>query len=334
MLDALEASAEDEIRLSFVGDISIGDSLSTRKHKTSLTSVVADKDDDWLFSTVRDFFEADDYSLGNLEVVLSDNDQPLYPLKTFNLIGPTSHVRFLQESGIDALNTVNNHCIDFKYAGYESTLRALESIGMEHFGTLNPRRQTNRYVDLLEVELKGIKFGFTGFSYPSKDMDLILADIQTLRADGCDVVVVSLHWGTEEQFRPKAGQYTFAKQIIDGGADVVWGHHPHVAQPVYFYKGKPILFSTGNFIFGTIKDLDPATGIFQLTWKKKADGSAALSSLRIVPINMTRNGEYRPTVLTDPDAIAKCLKHFMGEPRKEFTELPAGFEKTGTVEIR
>ena len=332
---ALHAEAEEAetITISFVGDCSIGDSLKQRGLSSSLTSQVKEHGFDWLFETVRPYFEADDLTVANLEVVLSDYNEPKYPLKTYNLIAPSEHREILSCSGIDAVNTVNNHCVDFNYKGYRDTLQNLEEAGILHFGSLNATRDTNRFVDHVIHEIKGVTFGFMGYSYPSNsDLKLIQGEIQELRDAGCDIVVVSLHWGKETKPNPQANQFNYAQKVLDAGADMIWGHHPHVLQPVYFYNGKPVLFSTGNFVFGTISKLDPATGIFQLTWEKTGDG-ARLASLSMIPCQTQRGGEYQPIVLEDADDKENCLKHVIGKAKKGFVELPEGFEKTGTVYI-
>ncbi|HAZ64828.1 MAG TPA: capsular biosynthesis protein, partial [Armatimonadetes bacterium] len=64
-----------------------------------------------------------------------------------------------------------------------------------------------------------------------------------------DCLVVSLHWGQEYQARPSARQQRLGRAAIDAGADLVLGHHPHVAQPIETYRGKPIVYSLGNAIF-------------------------------------------------------------------------------------
>ena len=114
---------------------------------------------------------------------------------------------------------------------------------------------------------------------------------------------------------------------------MVWGHHTHVLQPVYFYHGKPIFFSTGNFVFGSIKSLDPASGIFQLTWDIHEDGSVALNQFQMIPTKIRHSKqEYRPLVLKKAADQKDCWQHVMGKSdRYDCTKLPDGFEKTGIV---
>ncbi len=328
------ASAANELTLSFLGDCCIGDNVKSLNRKNSMTGAIEENGPAWLFSTVSDVLSEDDFTFANLECTISDRTAPLYPLKVYNFVSPAQNREVLRLSGIDGMNTVNNHCIDFKYAGYEDTLANLEAVDIVHFGTLNPNREQNRYVHLGRIEVKGVRIGITGFSYPDdSSLDLISRDIQTLRDEGCDLVLVSLHWGTETKSIPNKGQFAYARKVLDAGADMIWGHHPHVVQPVYFYDGKPIFFSTGNFVFGTIQNLDPASGIFQLTWEKQTDGSVRLTRFHLIPVE-TRHSkqEYRPLVL-EGQAAEKCLKHVIGNERDGFVRLPDDFAKTGTVYV-
>ena len=105
-------------------------------------------------------------------------------------------------------------------------------------------------------------------------------------------------------------------------------------QPVYFYQGKPIFFSTGNFVFGSISNLDPSTGIFQLTWDIQENGEAVLSSFNMIPAEIRHKKEYRPLLLTDDADIRKCLKKIIGPAKSGFTALPDGFERYGKVYIQ
>ena len=108
-LNPQSTSDDHTLTFSFLGDCSIGDTIKSVKRKNSMTGTLAEHSPDWLFSTVSEILHADDFTFANLECVLTDNMSPLYPLKTFNLVGPSKHRDILAESGIDGINTVNNH---------------------------------------------------------------------------------------------------------------------------------------------------------------------------------------------------------------------------------
>ena len=289
---------------------------------------------DWLFSTVRDYLTEDDYTFANLEVTFTTRTG-LKSDKMFNLIAPPDFVEILKTSGVDAFNTVNNHAIDFTLTGYHDTLDVLDEAGINNFGTLYPTRDNGS--DRLGIaDVEGVRIGMVGYSYP-QDADIpgILKRVTKLKEEEhCDLVVVSLHWGREEHMTSEAWQYAYARQLIDGGADIIWGHHPHVVQPVMFYKGKPVLFSTGNFIFGTISDLDKSTGIFQLHYSLDAEGKPVLDTFSVIPLDTTRRDDYRPRVLTDPEEMRKNWNKLIYKKSVNgYTQLPASFGDTGSVRI-
>ena len=292
--------------LSFIGDCSIGDGYRTIKSENSYHSVVDREGYAWPFSLVKEYLASDDLTIANLEVVLTEQNKHkdiMYPLRA-----APDHVNILLEGSIEVVNTVNNHCMDYLRQGYLDSLAVLDEAGIAHFGSVS-YGMANGFDDLLVRDVNGIRFGFVGMTYPqSGDTPNLIKRIRKLKEEnGCDIVIVSLHWGRETYLTQSAGQVTMAKQLIDGGADVIYGHHPHVLQPMLFYQGKPIMFSTGNFTFGTMSKVDPHTGIFRFTYRKSGDG-AVLSGIEVVPCQTSGSGDYRPVVLTDETEIRKTFK--------------------------
>ena len=201
------------------------------------------------------------------------------------------------------------------------------------FGTLYPYQKTGSDV-YITVDVKGVTFGFLGISYPQEaDKKRIANRIQYLRDQGADVVVLSLHWGREEHAQPQSGSASYAKYCIDAGADMIYGQHPHVLQTVQFYKGKPILYSTGNFTFGSMSHVDPDTGIFQLTWDI-VDGEPLLRRFEVVPCRTQGSGDYRPYILTDPAEITKMRKKLVHKRAvKNMTTVTDFFIENGYMEF-
>ena len=322
----------DQMVLSFIGDLSIGDATQSRAADNSLTSMIDRNGYDYPFSLVADYLKEDDYTFANLEVVLTER-VALKSDKKYNMIGKPEFVNVLLEGGVDAVNTVNNHCMDFTLTGYQDTLAALDGAGINHFGSVYPG--TDRGSDILgTAEVNGVKIGMVGYSYPQEyDLTRLKTRMQQLRSEGCDLIVCSLHWGQEEHLTSQFWQYGFARNLIDAGADVIWGHHPHVVQPVMFYKGKPILFSTGNFIFGTMSEVDPSTGIFQLAYDLTGS-KPVLTLLSVVPCQTGTRGDYRPYELTDPAERRKCLNKLIAKKKvTKLDNLPESFADTGKVVV-
>lgn len=301
---------EDTLTLSFLGDCSIGDAFKYRDYESSYHSVIKEKGADWPFSIVRDVLWADDLTIANLEVVLT-NFTRVRQEKDMNLIGNPAHTAVLLDSGIDVVNTANNHAWDFRADGYHDALSHLDEAGIPHFGTLYPGTEDGSDVCPI-IDVKGVPIGFLGFSYPQEyDKERISYRINQLREQGAKIVICSLHWGREVHSQPEYGQSLFAKYCIDAGADVIYGHHAHILQSVQFYKGKPIFYSTGNFTFGSMSAVDPDTGIFQLTYDV-VDGEPVLRRFSVIPCRTQGSGDYRPCFITDPGeqvAMRKKLVH-------------------------
>ena len=327
----VEEKAES-ITVSFLGDCSIGDSIQWRTNKTSYHSVLKEKGYAWPFSLVKDVLAADDLTVANLEVIFTTKTKPRSS-KEINLIGEPGFVQVLHEGSVEVVNTANNHAWDFGAEAYHEMLGYLDEANIPHFGTLYPGTQDGSDVYPI-VDVKGIKFGFVGISYPQEfDKKRISTRISELRERGAQIVVLSLHWGREEQPQPQSGSALFAKYCIDAGADMIYGQHPHVLQTVQFYKGKPILYSTGNFTFGSMSKVDPDTGIFQLTWDI-VDGEPVLRRFEVVPCRTQGSGDYRPYILTDPEEITQMRKKLVHKRTvKDMTTVTDFFIENGYMEF-
>lgn len=320
-------AAAETLTLTFVGDTSIGDAIQFRKQEKSYHQVLKDKGMDWPFSLVAGDLLADDLTIANLEgsvTALTRHKDIRYPL-----VIDRSHLQALQLGGIDVVNTANNHAMDFFAQGYQDTLGALDEAGIAHFGTLSPPGTTgiNRQV---VVERKGVKIGFIGFTYPQQsDLRPLKTAVESLREQGCQLVILSLHWGRETHMTPNNTQYGFARQAMALGVDLIYGHHPHVVQPIALFEGRPVLFSTGNFTFGSMSKVDPSTGLFQVTYDLAGE-APRLSAIRVVPLVTTGSGDFRPTPVTDAAQRADifCKLHF-NKPPKGFTALPDSFPLSG-----
>ena len=324
-------AGEDTLLLSFIGDVSIGDIFSNRNSSKGYHGTVAQKGAQWPFSLVKNVLETDDMTVANLEVVLTDRTDHVD--KRVPLVAAPKQVQVLKHSGIDVLNTMNNHAFDFFEAGYRDTMATLNAAGIPHFGSVFNRKGED--MDLSYVyEAKGVKIGLIGISYPQNyDVKRVAARVDTLRESGCALVIVSLHWGREEHPLPSSGQYSYARSIIDAGADVVYGHHPHVIQPIHLYKGKPIFYSTGNFTFGSMSKVDPDTGIFQLRYSI-SDGGLKLSNLTVIPCRTQGGTDYRPYILTDEkERKAVFRKLTFKRNAKGMENLPDSFLQTGSADF-
>ena len=168
---------------------------------------------------------------------------------------------YLKETGINAVNLANNHTFDYGSEGFRQTLSTLETVGVSYFGV---RRDGQQQPFVLRID--GCNIGILGYTIGgTEDVDIgsalldelqILKDIEDLRARGVERMIINLHWGEEYVAFPSPDQQRVARQLIDSGADVIIGHHPHVVQGIERYKEGVIFYSLGNFNFINSSNLD------------------------------------------------------------------------------
>ncbi|MBR5230729.1 MAG: CapA family protein [Clostridia bacterium] len=323
----------ETLTLSFVGDCSLGETIESQGSKEGFSWMVDKNGLDWPFSTVRKYLDADDFTFANLEVVFTTRSK--HKDKRTNLRAKPYYAQVLLHSGVDAVNTVNNHSFDFNYEGYMDTLKALDEIGFKHFGSVYVNSKYGSDL-LLETEVKGIKIGAVGFSYPQEsDLKIVKQRIQKLKDAGCDIIVASMHWGQETKPTQTSEQMKFARELIKAGADIIWGHHPHVLQPVQFYKGGIVMHSTGNLTFGSMSSkVDRDTGIFQVTFDISGK-DPVMTELKVIPFTTTGRGDYRPKELTEEADRLRVFKKVRYAKKSEtMTNLPESFLKTGVVKLK
>ena len=330
-LPEVTASKEGTAVISFLGDCSIGDALQSVTKANSFHSVIDREGYGWPFSEVQDYIGTDDMTVGNLEVVITT--QTKHKNIVFPLRADPDHVNVLLESSIDVVSTANNHCYDFHRNGYVDTLQALDDAGIDHFGSVYYSRKDG-FDDVVVKDVNGIRIGLFGFTYPTEN-DLKHAEtlIAKLRdEEHCDYIIASLHWGRETHLVPGTGNVKYAQKLLNLGADMIYGHHPHVLQPVAFYNNKPVLFSMGNGTFGTLSaNMDQHAAIVQLTLEKTAEGTVP-RKLEAIPCKYYKTGDYRLEEEGDDDEREKTFKILSpGRKLVDCVNPPDSFLYTGVV---
>ena len=245
------ATTPDTLTLALVGDIMMGTTYPTTRF--------AANDGRDIFLGADSVLRAADLACGNLEGALADSGKPRKTLgakNSFSFMMPTRLVQRLVDAGIDFVNIANNHIYDFWDDGVKSTMRTLDNAGIAYSG--NPKcRGVIKQVRGMRVGL--CSFGHSRGTLNLNDSALVHSIIDSLHRNA-DVVVVSFHGGCEGAaachvpnkmeiaWGEKRGHLRkFAHDCIDWGADVVWGHGPHVARAMESYKGRVIAYSLGNF---------------------------------------------------------------------------------------
>lgn len=192
----------------------------------------------------KNLIDSYDVVIVNLEGPIIETNRALCQQKIYNFQFASNTPQRLKDAGITMVTIANNHANDCLRAGYVSTRKYLDQAGIPYIG--NNTLDTSYVVQ----EIDGKKIAFIGMDatvapIPIKNFYPL---IKKLKSEN-DYVVVHIHWGTEYLLTADNNQKSIAHSLIDSGADVVFGHHPHVIEPVEIYKGKAIFYSLGNFVF-------------------------------------------------------------------------------------
>lgn len=295
--DAQEAQSvqpveEVKITVSMVGDCTIGTDEQFDKSSNFDAFYIVKKDPGYFFQGVRDVFAADDLTVINMEGTLTESDTRQD--KTYAFKGDPKYTEILTAGNVDAANLANNHSKDYGEQSYTDTIQYLESAGIATFG----------YDRTSVLDIKGIKVGLVGIYVLADGMERqqqLIDNIQSVKNQGAQVVIVSFHWGTEKATYPDDIQKTLAHIAVDNGADLVVGHHPHVLQGIEEYNGKNIVYSLGNFCFGGNRNpLDKDTMIFQQTFTFENGELVQDNVKNIIPCSLSsvkEYNDYQPTIL-------------------------------------
>ncbi len=248
----------DRVKIAAVGDIM----LSRRVGR-----LMADEGVMYPWEKISGKLQSADLVFGNLESPVSSRGEPL-PGKGIWFRAAPETVKGLKKAGFHVLSVANNHILDFKEPAFLDTLDLLRQEGLHPVGGGSNLAEARSPV---VVERHGLKIAFLAYSemadiYWSRSeprslsateklcgiapahKEIILEDIEEAKSKA-DHVVVSMHWGEEYKDTPTEKQRLLAHDMIDKGADIIIGHHPHVLQGLEVYKNGVIAYSLGNFVF-------------------------------------------------------------------------------------
>lgn len=219
-------------------------------------------------ANIADYLADADVTIANLESPLSDNDsEPVYN-KDVYILGRPAAIESIKNSGIDIVSLANNHIMDYTGVALQDTLDALDEIGVVHAGAGMTESEAET---LAEYEVNGATIGFLSWTDIVPDYFIAYKDepgVVSARLnmeDACrrvreakathDIVIVAMHWGIEyEHYTNAYLQDDPAHELVEAGADVILGNHPHNMQGVEFYKGSLITYAQGNCVFWQVYD--------------------------------------------------------------------------------
>lgn len=249
-LESEVSSDDQQATLLFVGDIMLSRGIGQ----------IMAKKDDWKypFLQIADLLKSADITVGNLESPISERGTRMGSIYSFR--ADPRAIEGLLHAGLGVLSIANNHIWDYGADATNDTISLLEDAGIGVIGGGADYEQAHK---AFIKEVKGVKIAFLGYTnlvpvlttsktskpaIASLDVSEIISDISESKKVA-DLVVVSLHWGNEYETIQSLEQEKIAKALVNAGAKLIIGHHPHVVQPVEEYDGSFIAYSLGNFVF-------------------------------------------------------------------------------------
>lgn len=292
--DAPLTIEQETLTVSAVGDCTLGTDYRVIGADGTFHKAMDDWRDDYSipFANVLPVLGADDLTIANLEGPLSNAKPTIDAAFVFN--GKPEYANVLAKGGVDLVTVANNHALDYGQEGAQQTLDAVEKVGVGAFGS---GRVDVRTIKGIEV----INLGYMGGG--SRVRDRVVKDVQKRKRDD-NLVIVSFHWGVEGLHSPIDDQRILAHAVIDAGANLILGHHPHVLQGIETYQGRHIVYSLGNFVFGgNSNPPDKDSMIYQEMFAKEG-GIIVSKGNRILPVrisSVTAYNDFQPVLLEGDD---------------------------------
>lgn len=259
-----------------------------------------------MFAQVKPLLQKADIAMANQESIIGGKELGISSYPLFN--SPFEVADALKDAGIDIVSTANNHSLDKGEKGILNAISHYEKIGLPYVGSYKDEKDANT----MRVQtINGIKIGFLSYTYGTNGIPLPkdkpylvnLIDRRKISQDlinmdkQVDVTIVNMHWGQEYQQYPNEEQKQLAQFLVDNGADLIIGHHPHVLQPLEWMEGKRgnhamVVYSLGNFLSGQKGGNKDIGGIFSIDLIKLADENnttMTLANPRLTPTYVTKN---------------------------------------------
>lgn len=239
--------------LSFAGDVHFSELIVQNYDKDGISALVDEE--------MLSHMQKSDFFMLNHEFVFSLRGEAMAD-KKYTLRNDPKYVKILQELGTDGVTIANNHILDFGQNAFLDTLDTLQNAEISYAGGGRNLEEASAPI-IRNINGHSIAiFAATRVSptydwyassgrpgifqtYDSKKLNQAISEAESQY----DHIIVYVHWGIERNEKPEEYQRTLAKEYIDSGADLVIGAHPHVLQGFEYYKGVPIIYSLGNFLF-------------------------------------------------------------------------------------
>lgn len=279
-----EVVSVQDVTMIFTGDVLLGNSAGGKYANEGINGILSE-------TLCQEMLQAD-IAMINQEFPFSTRGTPM-PDKQYTFRVNPAYVSAFEEMGVDIVSLANNHALDYGTEALQDTFSTLDEAGIPYVGAGETKERA--------AEPTYIKCGerTVGFLAASRVIPVVSWNVENQQPGllctydsaalveaiketrkNCDYLVVYVHWGIEHQKYPEEYQRSLAQAYIEAGADLIVGSHPHVPQGIEYYKGKPIVYSLGNFIFNP--DMN-GTYVLKVLWT--ASGESQLSIIPIDTVN-------------------------------------------------
>lgn len=296
-----EENKEFKFVVSFAGDMMLA-SYKNQTTNGSFNQYSNEKEPSYFLEKVKPFFENDDYTIVNLENVLTDknltevakNHNPAYWYRS-----KTSNTQILINSSVECVSLANNHTGDYGNQGRKDTIEAVENAGL-----IYGNNEKTFYIEKNGFKIAVICHGLWS-EWQAND---IINRIKEAESQS-DFQIVFYHGGTERIHAPEEWKVRASKKLVDNGADLVVGNHPHVLQPIENYNGVDIIYSMGNFCYGGSSRCENRTIIYQLSLTISKDGVLLNKESEVIPcyVYTSDRNNYQPGPIEDEVEKQKVL---------------------------
>ena len=308
------ATSSPELVISAVGDIMLDGTARP---------VLAEHGYDYPFALMRPLFSGSQIVFGNLEGPLTNRGKPEQDKQYVFRSPPAKVSAALLNAGFNVVSLANNHTLDYGADGLAQTIEVLDETGIRHVGAgadLMAARQPAMF------EIEGQRVAILAYSmtlpenfFAGKNRagtafgheDQVRDDVMAARKQA-DIVLVAFHWGQEGKTALRDYQTRLGHLAIDSGASAVIGHHPHILQGIERYKDGIILYSLGNFTFGSYSMSSARSAVAKLHFR-----NSRLHKLLLFPINVNNfevqfqpqplQGEAADAVIADLRTLSAAL---------------------------
>ncbi len=282
-------------------------------------------DPTYLYTQVAPFLQKADLAIGGgLAATLTDYPPTTGCTSTFVLVGRANHATALAQAGLDLMAVATNHIkdcglLDCGDRAFLDTLENLEAAGIR---TVGAGRNLDEALDPVVMDLQGVRFAFVSwgelrprnFAGPETPgiapltEENVRESIRRAREAHAQVIIALPHWGPEYEFRPSYPQQNLARMIVEAGAHLVVGNHPHVVQGMDIVNGVPVFYSLGSFLFDQTWSIETRQSVLL---EVQFQGTQ-LVAWRLIPLAYNERGEIYP--LEGPEAQAVLHRIWANSP--------------------